>query len=197
MCSKLISFFPQPLPRGHTWIYPKTNIMFSSHPISLLSVKVTTIRLGHEKHVDSFGHLLRICKIPAGSINFTSKMHSKSIHSPQFNPSHQHSSLQENFIRSLYFLQHQIHFLHGNYSVARLVGHIPVRGKVSQFNSQVVGSCKRQLVNVFLSLKFDLKKSLFLKRNVASKNFQYFAIIINIIYYDISALYLLSFLSFF
>lgn len=66
--------------------------------------------------------------------------------------------------------------------MARLVGHIPVRGKVSQFNSQVVGSCKRQLVNVFLSLKFNLKKSLFLKRNVASKNFQYFAIIININY---------------
>lgn len=106
MCLKLISFFPQPFPQRSHMDIPQNKYVLSTPHIFLISIKVTTIRLVHEKLDDIFGHLLRISKILAGTISFTSKMHSKSIHSTQFNPNpsipHCKSILSGVFISSPY-----------------------------------------------------------------------------------------------
>ena len=55
MCLKLISLFPQPFPRSHTWIHPKTNIPSSLQLCkSFSSIKLTTTRHDPEKHVYLF-----------------------------------------------------------------------------------------------------------------------------------------------
>lgn len=92
MCLKLISLFPPPFPRSHTWVHPKTNIPSSLQLCkSFSSIKLTTSRHDHEKHVYLFSGSQPQCP---KYLQVLLVLHLKSIPDlstlPLINPSHRH-----------------------------------------------------------------------------------------------------------